>query len=406
MPRPHGLSRLSVVLLVAVCVVPQAGACSRGAKYPSSVVPDQVVLTFSGDPRTSLAVSWRQSPGGTADRVEVRPPEPGPSRTVDATCRTLDSREWMTVEGDPVVERCTADLTALSADTEYRYRPADPARPDATGAWHRFRTAPPTDADPVTFLYLGDVQKGIPEWSSRYQAAVDRHPQARFTIQVGDLVNLGARRTDYDAVFGGAVRAFATVPFVPVLGNHEYFLGGETLFERQFALSGGGPSGPGHCRSFDYGPVRVVVLDSTSDKTLAAQAAWLAARLDERPDAWKIVAFHHPVWPPRSLFAGSEVREAWMATLEGHGAHLVLSGHDHSYARTVPLRAGQPAPDGTVYMVAVAGSKSYGQEASPRIAKGIEGTPTYQVITASRERLVLSTRTWDGAEVDHWERGR
>jgi 3',5'-cyclic AMP phosphodiesterase CpdA len=258
----------------------------------------------------------------------------------------------------------------------------------------------------VTFLYLGDVQKGIEEWSSRYQAAVDRHPAARFTIQVGDLVNLGARRTDYDAVFGGAVRAFATVPFVPVLGNHEYFMGGETLFERQFALSGGGPSGPGHCRTFDYGPVRVVVLDSSSDKTLAAQAEWLAARLAERPDAWKIVAFHHPVWPPRSLFADSAVRAAWMATLEGHGAHLVLSGHDHSYARTFPLRDGRPVPDGTVYVVAVAGSKSYDQGDSPRIAKGIARTPTYQVITASRDRLVLSTRTWDGIEVDLWERGR
>lgn len=149
-----------------------------------------------------------------------------------------------------------------------------------------------------------------------------------------------------------------------------------------------------------------MVLDSSSDKTLAAQAEWLAARLAERPDAWKIVAFHHPVWPPRSLFADSAVRAAWMATLEGHGADLVLSGHDHSYARTFPLRDGRPVPDGTVYVVAVAGSKSYDQGDSPRIAKGIARTPTYQVITASRDRLVLSTRTWDGIEVDHWERGR
>jgi hypothetical protein len=363
--------------------------------------PDQLVLTFSGDPRTSMAVSWRQSVGGTTDRVELQSPDPGPSRTVNATCRMIDSREWLTVENDTVIQRCTANLTDLSADTEYTYRPSDRAHPNAAGAWNRFRTAPDPMDSPVTFLYLGDVQKGIEEWSSRYQAAVDRHPEVRFTIQVGDLVNVGARRTEYDDVLGGAAEAFATVPFVPVLGNHEYVLGGETLFQREFSLSGDGPSGSGHCRAFDYGPVRVVVLDSSSEKTLAAQAAWLAARLDESQAPWKVVVFHHPVWPPRSWFAGSDVRDAWMATLEGHGAHLVLNGHDHSYARTFPLRDGQPAQNGTVYVVSVAGSKFYKQGASPRIAKGLDWTSTYQVITASPDRLVLSTRTWDGIEVDH-----
>ncbi len=421
---------ITLALLLAsaqACVLP-----SR-TKYPSSSRPDQVVLTFSGDPRTRLDVSWRQLPDGTADRVEVQPsalPEragpvdgsgqkaaaagqaaPGAfheavSTIFPATCATIDSADWETVVNDPVVKRCTARVTNLSADTEYRYRPADPAHPDDPAPWHRFRTAPADASTPVTFLYLGDVQKGIEEWSMRFQGAVDRHPEARFTIQVGDLVNLGARRSEYDAVFGGAAEAFATVPFVPVLGNHEYFLGGERLFEREFALAGVGPSGPGHCRAFDFGPVLVVVLDSAADQTLAAQATWLAARLDESRAPWKVVAFHHPVWPPRSRYAGSDTRDAWMATLEGHGVDLVLSGHDHSYTRTVPLRAGNPAPDGIVYVVAVAGSKSYRQGNSPIIAKGITHTPTYQVITASPDRLVLSTRTWDGAEVDAWEKRR
>lgn len=396
----------SLFLFAVVLVVSSACVVRQKTMYPSSPRPDQVLLGFSGDPRTSLAVSWRQSPEGTADRVEVQPPAPVEAFTVPATCQAIDSREWGEVTNDRVVRRCLARLTDLSADTEYRYRPADPAHAGEPGPWHRFRTAPGGGDDPVTFLYLGDVQRGIEEWSSRFQAAADRHPEARFTIQAGDLVSLGGRRTDYDAVFGGAVEAFATVPFVPVLGNHEHFLGGASLFEREFSLSGDGPSGPGHCRAFDYGPVRVVVLDSASGETLALQAEWLAARLGESRAPWKVVVFHHPVWPPRSGIAGSEVRDAWMATIEGQGVHLVLSGHDHSYARTYPLRAGTPAVDGTVYVVSVAGSKSYGQWTSPRFAKGIENTPTYQVITASPDRLVLSTRTWDGAEVDHWERGR
>ena len=388
------------IVLALVAAAASTCACGRrDTPHPATDRPDQVVLTFSGDPRTAVTVSWRQLPGGAADRVEVRPPAPEPNWTVPAPCTTLDSGDWDAVPNDPVVKRCAADLTGLRADTEYAYRPVALADPGEAERWHRFRTAPAGADATIRFLYLGDVQTDIEAWSARYEEAVRRHPDARFTIQVGDLVDRGARRSDYDDVFGGAPEAFATVPFVPVLGNHEYFFGGVTLFERVFVLSA-------HSRAFDYGPVRVVVLDSDSDETLAAQADWLGARLDESRAPWKVVVFHHPIWPPRRWFSSDRIREAWMTTIEDHGAHIVLNGHDHSYARTVPLCGGMPAPDGVVYVVSVAGSKFYGQEESPNFARGFENTPTYQVLTASPERLTLSTRTWDGNEVDRFERGR
>jgi 3',5'-cyclic AMP phosphodiesterase CpdA len=388
-------------------LLPLFVACTCGrvhTRFPSADRPDQFVLTFAGDPKDSIRVSWRTGPEGTAEHIEVRPSGSDRARIVHGNCVTADSREWVAVANDPVIRRCSADLTGLAPDAEYDYRPADTSRPDEPLPWHRFRTAPATDAGPLTFIVLGDVQTGIEDWSPRYREVIARHSEARFTIQAGDLVNLGARRTDYDEVLGGAAPAFASVPFVPVLGNHEYMHDGVRLFERMFALSGDGPSGPGHCRAFDYGPVRVVVLDSTSADSRAAQAEWLAARLDESRAPWKIVAFHHPIWPPRSWFSSSGTRDAWMSTIENHGVHLVLNGHDHSYARTVPLRAGVPAPDGTTYVVSVSGAKHYDQAESPLFAKARENTSTYLVVTASRERLSVSARTWDGSEIDRWER--
>jgi hypothetical protein len=383
-----------------------ACVCARVAtQHPSSDRPDQVVLTFTGDPRSSLAVSWRQSPAGAADRVEVRSRVTGDAWSVRASCQPIDSGRFVAISNDKIVQRCSAELSGLLTDSVYEYRPAAPGEADAT-PWRSFRTAPEGPADPVSFFWFGDVQAGIDAWSRGYEAAAARHPEARFSIQVGDLVNLGARRADYDEVFAGAPEAFARLPFVPVLGNHEYFMGGDALFERIFVLSGTGPSGPGHCRAFDYGPVRVVVLDSTPWRTHEAQAAWLAERLDESRAPWKIVAFHHPVWPPRSATAAREVPQSWMDTIESRGVQLVLNGHDHSYMRTHPLRAGLPSPDGTVYAVSTSGSKTYRQEPTNVFAKGIADTPTYQVITATADRLVLSTRTWDGAEVDRWERTR
>lgn len=389
---------------VACLALLPACVCARVAtRHPSSDRPDQIVLTFSGDPGTTVAVSWRQSPAGAADRVEVRAQATGEAWFVRAACQPIDSGRFVAISNDKIVQRCSAELGGLRADSVYEYRPVAPGEVDAT-PWHRFRTAPEGPAQPVSFFYFGDVQAGIDAWSSGYEAAAVRHPEVRFSLQVGDLVNLGARRADYDEAFAGAPEAFARLPFVPVLGNHEYFLGGDALFDLVFVLSGPGPSNPGHCRVLDYGPVRIVVLDSTPWRTHEAQAAWLAQRLDESRAPWKIVAFHHPVWPPRSATAKPEVPASWIKTIEARGVALVLNGHDHSYSRTHPLRDGVPSPEGTVYVTSTSGSKTYGQEVTPRMAKGIEDTPTYQVITATADRLVLSTRTWDGTEVDRWER--
>src|SRR5512137_1426003 len=91
-PRP-----LAVALAVAsVC------ACNQVTRHPSSARPDQLLVTLAGDPRTSMAVSWRESAAGTTDRVEVRPHGAASTRTVPATCARLDSRKWARVTNDAI----------------------------------------------------------------------------------------------------------------------------------------------------------------------------------------------------------------------------------------------------------------------------------------------------------------
>ena len=112
-----------------------------------------------------------------------------------------------------------------------------------------------------------------------------------------------------------------------------------------------------------------------SNKAPELQVPWFRKVLEDNPNKWTIVTFHHPVFSP-----GSDRDNRDSKTLETlideFKVDLVLSGHDHTYARTgqvdttslVNVPSGyQQAYDpeiGTVYVVSVSGPKMY------RITKG------------------------------------
>ena len=88
---------------------------------------------------------------------------------------------------------------------------------------------------------------------------------------------------------------------------------------------------------------------------------------------------------------------------EKHGVDLVLTGDDHAYMRSHPLRGEQvmdsPA-DGPIYILSVAGTKMYEQEDAPYVAKRFTDTSTYQVIDIDGGRLEYTAYDIDGQVMD------
>lgn len=394
----------AIVVALATGAVLVHGQIPGNTPWPSSTTPDQIVLTFPGDPRTTLAVSFRTAPTVTEAAVEVR--SAGTLRRVPATVDVLDSARWRPVVNDRVIHRFSARLEGLTADTDYEYRIAwqDPDGGEKTTRWRHVRTAPDGNA-PVTFMYLGDPQNGLEEWSRNFAAAIERHPEVRFVLIAGDIVDDGEARTQWDDLFGGAGEAFATVPLVPVLGNHDHIGRGEELFTRIFVLPEDGPTIPEHVYQVRFGPVQVAVLDSTLLDTLPAQAAW-ADRVLDSDAPWRMASFHHPIWAPNGPRDNPQVRASLMPVLERRGAVMVLNGHDHSYMRTKPMRGGEVVDQGTVYTVAVSGRKMYPQVPRPYWARGFPNKATYQLLTATETALDYVAYTWDGTEVDRWRATR
>jgi len=95
------------------------------------------------------------------------------------------------------------------------------------------------------------------------------------------------------------------------------------------------------------------------------------------------------------------LRGAWVPVFDRYHVDLALQGHDHVYARSFPMKANEIVDDasqGTTYVVAYAGTKSYDRGATPHSEVHFDGVSTYQVIDVqiSGDRLLYRAYDTDG----------
>ncbi len=379
-------------------------------------LPDQVAISFGTDPARELVWTWTTSTAakGTAIRIALATSQetcdpkivshgyqPAKSRLLTGEATLLKVPNLL---NDPVVLRHRVAVKGLKPGTSYLYSLGD-GSPAGWGPWRAVKTAPGRDHD-LRFLYLGDAQTGLERWGSLLGAAYRRHPEINFVVVAGDLVDRGNERTNWDHFFLRAAAVFERVPFMPCAGNHEYLDMGPRLYRAFFDLPRNGPAAvlPELIYHFECGDVFFAVLDSTlavADASQARrQADWLDAALRQSDATWKIVIFHHPVYPSHPWRETPNLRESWVPVFDRHHVHLVLQGHDHAYLRTYPLRDHRRVADpgaGTTYIVAVSGDKFVDQAHRDYIEVGYTGLPTYQTIEIKAGKRQLTYRAWSEA---------
>ncbi|WP_175494063.1 purple acid phosphatase family protein, partial [Herbiconiux ginsengi] len=391
-------------------------------QHGPSVVPDRVVLTPSGDLSTSQAVTWRTSKGVTTAKAEYRVATATPYPTGILTVDASENTDVSTANYDEAFH--TVKFTGLAPSTQYQYRVGDGTN---FSEWQHFTTAAAT-AEPFSFIYLGDVQNGIKSDASRViRNAFRDRPDASIVLQAGDLIDEANNDSQWGEVFDAAGYQFGTQNFLAAAGNHEYE-GAQlsTQWQAQFEYPDNGPTGSAGIEALlkgtvyytDYQGVRFISLNSniTDAAALAVQTAWLSKTLDENPNKWTVVYFHHPVFSLDEGRNNRAIREAWLPLFESHNVDLVLQGHDHNYGRgnSNDAEKGNPATwnadlnyDGPVYAVSVVGSKMY-SNAGPRLwtendahLKKLKGdVELYQLIDVAGDTLRYESRTADGQYFD------
>jgi hypothetical protein len=293
-------------------------------------------------------------------------------------------------------------VTGLEPRSSYDYR-VEIGDVTADGS---ITTAPPPGDGPVRFLVVGDNRTDA-QAHAAVVARMREHP-GDFVMNTGDMVASGADPEDWQQFFDAERELLMDTPLFPAMGNHELYRFGVGLpgFLRYTRVPDTHDSEETYY-AFDWGPVRVLMLDSNDDwsDTESAQRRWLVQRLEEAGSddtvAHLIVALHHGPMSSNHHGGHPDMLSTGVVHLfRRHGVALVLSGHDHGYERG--------DWNGVKYIVTGGGGAPLYHDNHPLpFQHRFDASHHFLWVDASRERMDITVRRVDDSLVERcgFERG-
>ena len=322
----------------------------------------------ASDDADSLNVSWLSNPlyaDGKAllqlaeEEEAVEGAEP-----ISGTCQLTGFSD------NAAANACGVTAEGLAPGTTYYYRVGDGTHWSAVRS---FTTG--YENTGIQALVLGDLQESNNQNLSGILEQVGVEG-LDLTIQTGDLVDSGGNYAYWDSTLS-MLEKLDTDRFFS-LGNHE--------------LEGGLPIGtllyhqenPDYT-SAEYGNVyfaSIAINGGTAGYEKALE--WLVADAQASHASWKILVTHQPAYYTNAV-AGMDAstQRAVAQAVQEAGIDVVLSGHDHSYARTEPLYNGEVDQEkGITYFICGSlGEKSY----------GVTNTPEFHFAKATNDYQALYT---------------
>ena len=368
-------------------------------------IPDRIVLTWSEDPTTTASVTWRTDTSIAQAEGQIAEANASANFTTWAKSETAHTEKWK--RNILVAHFHSVTFKGLKPNTLYAYRVGSG---DIWSSWYQFRTAS-AEPNEFTFIYLGDAQNNLLSlWARTIRAAVLDAPHADFILHAGDLVDYPNKDSDWHEWFESGNWIHAKIPSIPTPGNNEYYKDGDTLrpsvlWRPQFTLPENGPKGFTETTYYtDYQGARIISLNS--NERHKEQAPWLEKILENNPNKWTFVTFHHPIYAATQGLANKDQREAWKPLFDKYAVDLVLQGHNHTYARGNNIGSGVTVRDttkGTVYVVSVSGPKQLKLRKDRWMTRGGENTQLYQIITVSGDTLHYRAMTVVGELYDAFD---
>jgi 3',5'-cyclic AMP phosphodiesterase CpdA len=205
-------------------------------------------------------------------------------------------------------------------------------------------------SSPLRFAVIGDFGTGDDDEYGLARQMCDTYKSSpfRFVVTAGDNIypNGSARhfKKKFEEPFAELLRE--KVSFYAVLGNHDVEEGRrDQIHYPLFNMDGRSY----YVLSKGDQLVNFFMLDTTAfDLT---QATWLENALRASRSKWRIAVFHQPIYSSGKKHGSDlKLRSRLEPILLRYGVHVVFSGHDHIYERTLPQK-------GIQYFVTGAGGK-------------------------------------------------
>jgi hypothetical protein len=292
----------------------------------------------------------------------------------------------------PASQQQTAELTDLQPGTKYAYTVE---RGDRT--WDGSFTTPTGADDTVRFDVLGN--SGTNSDAQHAIAAEMVADAPDFVLHTGDVVYPRGALCHYGLrYFGPYENLIGDSMVVPTVGEIDLKANNGKAFREAFEL----PADPDQenplYRSFDYGPVHVVILDSelyekNEQSEIDAQRDWLTKDLQSTDLPWTVVVLHQPLYSSTKGAASDRIADDLDPIFEANGVDLVLSGHARNYERF-------QLEDGITYVVTGGGGADLQSLGSNRTSVAAASVHHYLSIEASPGSLSAQVIDDKGTVID------
>lgn len=376
----------------------------RKTIFPSSDKPDQLLLTWSSDPKTTLSIQWRTNSDNKKGVARYWPKDSDKNKYLE-TVAEANVIEDVLLANDRYINHFTARLKDLKPGTTYNYVVGSPE----TNTWSNpaeFKTEPANDGA-FSFIYLGDTHNS-PKFGELINTAYKRFPDVAFFTQGGDVVNSGLNRDDWDKELAYSADVIKNRPFMAVPGNHDAANGlGPLMYAEFFDFPTNGPKSipPEYSYSFEYGDALFLMLASI--ESIEKQDNWIENQLKNSKKTWKFAMFH---FPPYSFDEDKypEIIENWGTLFDKYHVDIVFNGHVHYYLRTKPIFAEkvvENASEGTIYLTSIAipnkADRNFKQESFSEVF--VQGEMLYQKIDIDGNTLTLNAYNENDKIIDSFK---
>ena len=366
----HKLKTGSVVLVLFAMVA----GCETGTNTSDELYdPLSFFLTWRTDPTTTMTIDWHTSPECLNQSSVFHYKKAGTDEWIETTANYRSFPHT-----DLTIHR--VEIRNLEPGTTYRVRFGGNSKE------YKFNTMPAELEEPLRFATGGDTDHDD-SFRKMNRAVMEFDPE--FIVWGGDLAYANAdpvRAYRWPDFFQGIKETLVTdegliTPIVVAIGNHEVFYsqrliwgrnphhehteeealafmlkhnlwdGKPTFFHELFAFPGDPAYGV-----LDFGDyMSLVILDSNHSTPVAGgQAGWLREIMAERQGVPHMFPVYHvPAYPSHRSYDGTtstQIREHWVPHFEEYGVRVAFENHDHTYKRTHPIRNGEIAEDGIVYL--------------------------------------------------------
>ncbi|UCD29660.1 MAG: metallophosphoesterase, partial [Planctomycetota bacterium] len=232
--------------------------------------------------------------------------------------------------------RQEVSIDELEAGEKYRYEVKSRAK-SSTPLGGTFCTPPPPGT-PIEFVAWGD-SRNHPHTCEEIAKSILKIG-VPFSVHTGDLVGGKTGLSRWNPQFFEPCRDLLRSSVIwPAIGNHELEKDpeehdGRIAFTQIFALPH-----TEHYYSFDYGDAHFLVLDSNHDFwNNQAQYHFAAADLEATRARWRFAVWHHPAFSSGSYSNETYMRTRYCPLMARHNVDVIITGHDHNYQRSKPIK--------------------------------------------------------------------